>query len=202
MTKNQLIFSVMNVIRGQAPTQDSGKFVHPQDISLEIEKAYDTIVAQYMSNEDMKDSLELEYFSKTYDLKVQECAEGYCVELPATPMPLPKGVGFHLITPKDSLVFFNVVSKEEFVSIRNLELFCCSPKPFAYPDIADKKLYLQGNRPEYGLIEEITVSMVIKFDDYEGEDEINIPGGSFPLTQMILQQMGLRPTDNTNDDVR
>lgn len=202
MTKNQLIFSVMNVIRGQAPTQDSGKFVHPQDIALEIEKAYDTIVFQYMNDPNMKESVELEYFSKNYDLPVKKCAEGLCADLPATPMPLPKGMGFNLITPKNSLVFFNVLSKEEFVSIRNLEAYCCSPNPFAYSDIADKKLYLQGNHTEYDLIEEISVSMIIKFDDYNGDDQINTPGGNYPLTQMILEQMGIRPTDNTNDDGR
>lgn len=202
MTKEQLIFSVMNVVRGQAPTQDSGKFVHPQDIELEIEKAYETIVSNYMNDDNLAAKLELEYFSKSYDLTIKNNNGQPYVDLPATPLPIPGGGGFHLVTPKNSHVFVSIISKEEFTSFRNLEAFCCSPRPFAYPEISEKKLLLQGNRPEYDMLDEITVAMVSKFSDYEDSDEINVPGGSFPLTQMILQQMGLRPTDNTNDDGR
>lgn len=202
MTKDQLIFSVMNVIRGQAPTQDSGKFVHPQDISLEIEKAYETVVLNYMNNPEVSKDLELGYFTKTYNLLVKESDGQYYLDLPTTPLPLPGTTGFHLVVPKDGLANFNVISKEQFTGIRHLEALCCSPQPYAYPSIGGKKLYLQGNRPEYALMEEMSVSMVVGFEDYEGEDEIHTPGGTYPITSMILEQLGYRPTDNTNDDGR
>ena len=103
MTKDQLVFSVMNVIRGQAPTQDSGKFVHPQDVELILASAYETIVDNYMNDPTRMNDVELGYFTKTYTIPIKEEDGQLYGDLPAVPIPMPGTEGFHLVVPKGGL---------------------------------------------------------------------------------------------------
>jgi hypothetical protein len=51
-------------------------------------------------------------------------------------------------------------------------------------------------------MDKITIKLIPKFDEFEDDDDINSPGGDYSITQRIMQEMGLRPTDNTNDDAK
>lgn len=203
MTKEELIFSVKGVIEGQAPTQDGLKFVHPQEIEFEVAKAYEAAVIQFFGTPEMSEAYDLDYFSKTYTETMKETsAKELYLTLPANPIAVAGGLGIRMIKPKDSSVVMARISEAEFTNLRHLEAFCCSPTPFCYVDISGKRIVLQANRPEYSLMTDMTVKLIPKFNEFEDTDDINSPGGDYSITQMVLQLMGLRPTDNSNDDGR
>lgn len=203
MNKLQLIFSVKSEIQKQSPTQDGLKFVHSQDVEVEIAKAYEAAINQFFLTPELKDNYDLDYFSKTYEqtLKQTSSKELY-VDLPANPIAIPGGLGVRLVRPKDSHVLISRISEAEYMNLMNLEAFCCSPIPFCYVDIDGSKIVFQANRPEYKLMDKIIVKLLPKFTDFADSDEINTPGGDYNITQMVLQLMGFRPTDNTNDDAQ
>ncbi len=203
MRKDELIFSVKGVIEGQAATQDGLKFVHPQEIEFEIAKAYEAAVIQFFDAPEISNNYDLDYFSKTYSETLKEnSAKELYVTLPATPISLKGGLGIRVVKPKDSSVVIQRISESEFLNLRHLEAFCCSPVPFCYSDISGKRIVLQTNRTEYSLMTNITIKLIPKFEEFDDADDINSPGGDYSITQMVLQMMGLRPTDNTNDDGR
>lgn len=201
MNKIQLIFSIKQEIQKQAPTQDGIKFVHGQDIEIEIAKAYEAVVNQFFMSPDLKDNFDLDYFSKTYEGTVkQTSSKQLYVDLPTKPIALPGGLGVRMIRPKDSDVYIIRMSESEFINLKNLETFCCSPNPFCYIDNHGNRIVLQGNRPEYNLLDQLTIKLLPKFSGFNDEEEINTPGGDYQLSQMVMELMGIRPTDNTNDD--
>lgn len=203
MTKLELIFTVKALIEGQTPTQDSAKFSHPQLISKEIGKAYETMVIQFFNNPEMFSSYDLDYYSKSYNQTMKKDSAGTLyVDLPAKPLPLMYGLGVRLVKPKDSSVQINRITEAEFMALRELEAFCCSPVPFCYVDNSSGKIVLQANRKEYDIMTDITVKIIPKFDEFADTDEINSPLGDTALSQMVMQLMGIRPTDSTNDDVK
>lgn len=201
MRKDQLIFSVKQEIQKQSPTQDGLRAVHSQDVEFEIAKAYEAAVIEFFMNPDFKDSFDADYFSKTYE-KTTKGATGFelYVDLPASPIALPGGSGIRIVRPKDSYVAINRISESEFMNLRHLEAFACSPTPFCFSDISGKRIVLQGNRPEYKLLDTITIKLLPKFNEFDDSDDINTPGGDYNLTTAVLKIMGIRPTDNTNDD--
>ena len=203
MTKDELIFSVKGIIEGQASTQDGLKYVHPQEVEFEIAKAYEAAVIQFFGTPEISENYDLDYFSKTYTKTLKEnSAKELYIDLPATPVSVKGGLGIRVVKPKDSSVLIARISESEFMNLRHLEAFCCSPTPFCYSDISGKRIVLQTNRVEYRLMSDITVKLIPKFDEFDEFDDINSPGGDYSITQMVLQQMGLRPTDNTNDDLK
>jgi len=203
MTKEELVFSVKGVIEGQAATQDGLKFTHPQEIEFEIAKAYEAAVIQFFGTPEISDNYDLDYFSKTYTETLKETAgnELY-IDLPAMPVSVKGGLGIRTVKPKDSSVLIARISEAEFMNFRHLEAACCSPVPFCYADISGGRIVLQANRPEYSLMTDITVKIIPKFNEFDDDDDINSPGGDYSITQMVLQLIGLRPTDNINDDGR
>ena len=158
MTKSELIFSVMHTVRGQAATQDSAKFVHPQVVAKEIAKAYETAVIEFYNTPGASEEYDLSYFSKTYNETVKGTPNNLYVDLSASPIQLPGGNGIRMVKPKNSNVVVTRITESEFTGLRHLEAFCCSPTPFCYPDISAKKIVLQINRPEYNLLEELEVN--------------------------------------------
>jgi hypothetical protein len=203
MTKNELIFSVKGTIEAQAATQDGLKFTHPQEIEFEIAKAYEAAVIEFFATPEISDNYDLDYFSKSYTKTLQESTSGELyVELPVVPISVKGGMGIRVVKPKDSSVVIQRISESEFLNLRHLEAFCCSPVPFCYADISGNKIVLQANRTEYSMMTDITIKLLPKFNAFDDDDDINSPGGDYSITQMVLQLMGLRPTDNTNDDGR
>ena len=202
MKKIQLIFSVKQNIEGQAPTQDGLKYTHPQDIEIEIAKAYDSVVFEFFNNPQFTKNFDLDYFCKSYDEKLKESDNILYVSLPVNPIPLKAGLGLRSIKPKNSTVNIVRITEAEFVNLQDLEAFCCSPSPFCYVDYSNDRVVLQVNRSEYKLMEDISMKIIPRFTDLLDDDEVNTPGGDYPLTEMVMKTMGLRPTDNTNDDGR
>lgn len=204
MTKNQLIFTIMESIRGSAATDDSGKFVNPQDVAYQVEMAYNTAVINFFTDTQRIKGYDLDYFSKSYTkaLKEDKAANALYVDLPAQPIGLPRGQGIRSIRPENSYVQLVRVSESEWMSLRNLEAACCSPWPFCYPDLYNKRIMVQANRPEYKFMDNLVVKIIPKFSGYDKDDEINAPDGDYNIATAVLNIMGRRPTDNTSDDGR
>ena len=51
-------------------------------------------------------------------------------------------------------------------------------------------------------MKEVDVKVLPNFNDFDDDDDIQFPSGDVAAMQMILDIMGIRPTDNINDDVR
>ena len=203
MKKNQLIFSIMEVVRGQAATEDSGKYVHPQDVEYQISMAYEKAVIDFFANPDLAQNFDLDYFTRTYEETIKKDSAGRLyADLPASPIPVARAQGIKSISPKDSDVEIVRMSEAEWKTMQHLEAFCCSPFPFAYIDFYDKKIILQTNRAEYGLMDKLRIKIIPKFTEYEDTDEINVPSGDYSLVGMVLNIMNFRPTDSTNDDLK
>jgi len=204
MKKKELIFLVAEEVQRQAPTQDGLKAVHPQVIEREIATAYEQALTQFFLDPNVQTEFDLDYFSKTYETALIEnpTTKELYVVLPVKPMPLPNGMGIRLVKPKDSSVNIARISEAEFINLRSLEAFCCSPSPFCYSDISGGKIVFQVNRPEYKLMDAITVKIIPGFDSFGYDDEINIPGGAYQVSQLVMKNMGIRVSDNVNDDAK
>lgn len=202
MTKNELIFTIMEDVRASAATDDSGKFVNPQDMEYQIEMAYNTAVINFYTDQQRTRGYDLGYFSKTYVQAIKEDtkSDSLYIDLPAAPIGLPNGQGVVSVRPDNSWVQFVRVSESEWMSLRNLEAACCSPWPFCFPDLYNKRIYIQANRPEYKLIDDVVLKIIPKFSEFGKDDEINAPDGDYNIAAAVLNIMGRRVTDNSNDD--
>ena len=204
MKKSQLIFTIMEAVRGSAATDDSAKFVNPQDMAFQIEMAYSTAVINFFSDSQRLRDYDLDYFSKSYVSTVKEDVDAgvLYVDLPGQPIGLPGGQGIRSVRPKNSYVQLVRVSESEWMSLRNLEAASCSPWPFCFPDLYNKRIVVQSNRPEYKLMDELVVKIIPKFSEYGKDDEINSPDGDYNIAAAVLNILGRRPTDNSNDGGR
>lgn len=202
MKKIQLIETVADAVRGQAATEDSGKFIHFQDLEYELAMAYESAVISFFSTPGVARNFDTDYFAKSYTATVKDDSGQLYLDIPAQPIALPGAQGIRSLVPKNSYEQIVRVSEAEWLNLRNLEAACCSPWPFCYVDLYNRRINLQGNRSEYNLLDEIRVKLVPKFTGFDDDEEINTPGGDYSLTQMVLQVMGIRPTDNSNDDGR
>jgi len=120
--------------------------------------------------------------------------------LTATPIELKRNLGIRYVKPQYGDVSFVRSSENEVETIRDLDVFCCMKRAFYYLD--ELKIMIESGADEFELIERVNVSMIVSFDCFADTDEIEVPGGDNNVVQMVLQFMGIRPTDNTNDDVR
>jgi len=206
MTKEQLIFTIINELIGQHPTQDSSKRAHPQEIQFEVEKAYNTIVKQFFMDPKNANNADLAYFSKNYTATLNEINnDTYFTGLPVQPMALPNGMGVRLITPVVSGVSSDVnierITEGQWHNLKHLEAYCCGPM-YAYVDLDGDKVIFKYNRAEAKMVEQVVLKIIPVFASLEDDDIINSPIGDAAITEMVLSLMERRPTDNTNDDER
>lgn len=203
MTKNELIFTIADAVRGQTATGDSGKFVHPQDLAFEIAMAYEKTVIDFFNMPEFAGNYDLDYFTKSFEQTVKEdSAKELYIDLPVQPIALSGAQGVRSLRPKDGNTQIVRMSESAWMDMRNLESWSCSPWPFCYIDFYNKRIKLQGNRPEYKLLDKIVLKVIPKFSELGDDDEINSPAGDYSLTGMVMNIMQLRPTDNTNDGGR
>lgn len=201
MTKEELIASVQKLILKQNPTQDSLRSIHPEVISGEIAKAYNTMMKSYYANDIVLMNAELDFYAKKYTATIKKDSDGFFyVDLPVRTVELKDNLGIRSITPKGG-VFQIIRTKENSLeNIRHLPVYCCLKHAFYYID--GNRIVLDFPVAEFRLIEEVYVKLLPLFEEFADTDNIEFPGGEVPAMQMILQMIGIRPTDNINDDVR
>lgn len=201
MTKEELIASVQKLILKQNPTQDSLKSIHPEVISGEIAKAYNTMMKSYYANDMVLMNAELDFYAKKYTATIQKDSDGvYYVALPARPVELKDNLGIRSVTPKGGTVQFERTKENSLANIRHLPVYCCLKHAFYYID--GNRIVFDFPVAEHRLIDQVYVKLLPLFDEFADTDNIEFPGGEVPAMQMILQTMGFRQTDNINDEVK
>jgi hypothetical protein len=201
MLKQYLIDSVTELVLKQSPNQDSNKRVHPKIIEAEISKAYDSILKTYFAKEGSLFDVDSEYFCKSYQLALKKETSGrhYC-DLTVQPMFLRNNLGLRSIRPLDGDVSFVRTSENELETFRRTHAYQGSNSAFYY--LSGKKIIFDFHVLELGMADEVTVKLIPSFMDFADSDNIEFPYGEKDAMLMILQAMGFRPTDNTNDNVR
>jgi len=215
MRKDKLIESVRQAILKQEPTQDSIRTLHPSVVEAEVSKAYNTALKEfYYSDINLMDG-NLDAYSKRYELSVSD--ETYTdtsytnvtstrktgrrmATLPAVPVALKKNLGLRSIKPAYGNNAFVRSSENEVDSIRTLDVFCCTNKVFYYQ--LGNKIYMEAGADEFDLVDNIHVKLIVPFEELEDSDNVEFPMGEQRAMQMLLELIGIRPTDNVNDDVR
>lgn len=51
-------------------------------------------------------------------------------------------------------------------------------------------------------MDELIVKIIPKFSEFGKDDEINTPDGDYNIAAAVLNIIGRRVTDNSNDDIR
>lgn len=201
MQKQYLIDSVTELVIKQSPNQDSAKRAHPRIIEAEISKAYDSILKMYFAKEGSLFDVDSEYFCKSYQVALKKGTNGkfYC-DLTAQPMFLKNNLGLRSVRPLDGDVSFVRTSETELETFRKTHAYQGSNSAFYY--LSGKKIMFDFHILEQSLTDEVTVKIIPSFMDFNDSDNIEFPYGEKDAMLMILQIMGFRPSDNTNDNVR
>lgn len=200
MRKDELIASVQKLIVRQNPTQDSLKFAHPKVVEGEIAKAYRTLMVQYYSDDENLNNAELDFYAKKYRETIKVENGQFYIDLPVKPIDLRNGLGMRYVKPVGGYADFVRMKESELSTIRNLSMYCCMGKAFYYLD--GKRIVFDFPVPEHRLVKEVDIKVLPNFNDFDDDDDIQFPSGDVAAMQMILEIMGIRPTDNINDDVR
>lgn len=201
MRKDVLIESVRKAILKQHGNQDSLKHAHPQVVADEVEKAYDQLMKTfYASNVNLMNA-ELDYYSKKYveSVKVDDNGVRY-VDLPARPVALKNNLGLRYVRAKNGQHSFVRTNDMEIESLCELEIYKYSRKAFFYVD--GGRIVFRFPEKEYELIPEVEIKLLPLFSEFDDEDNIEFPTGGKAPTDMVLETLGFRITDNVNDDVR
>jgi hypothetical protein len=201
MRKDELIASVQKLILKQGVTQDSLKSVHPKVVEGEISKAYNTLMKSYYANDIVLMNAELDFFAKKYTKPVKKDSDGFFyVDLPARTIELKDNLGIRSLTPKGGKYQFVRTKENSLARIRKLPVYCCMKDAYFYID--GTRIVLDFPVAEYALVEEIYVKLLPLFEEFLDSDNIEFPGGDASAMQIVLQMMGIRLTDNVNDDQR
>jgi hypothetical protein len=147
-----------------------------------LEADFDYYAKKYNSNAVQTDSDDIRY-----------------IQLPAKVIDLPMGTGLVHARARGGKINFHRVTEAELDSIRNLEIYCCSGKVFYYKD--GDRIVLDSPINEFGLIESVDLKLVVPFSEFLDTDDIHLPTGDMVVSSMILELMGYKPTDNTNDNI-
>jgi hypothetical protein len=201
MEKAKLVELVRQEVVRQQPTLDSVEHTHPQAIEDEVERAYDALVKQYYANNKNMLEADFDYYAKKYNSNaVQSVSDDIrYIQLPAKVIDLPMGTGLVHARARGGKINFHRVTEAELDSIRNLEIYCCSGKVFYYKD--GDRIVLDSPINEFGLIESVDLKLVVPFSEFLDTDDIHLPTGDMVVSSMILELMGYKPTDNTNDNI-
>jgi hypothetical protein len=126
--------------------------------------------------------------------------------LPVQPIELKRNLGIRSVKPKSSIsgtvgdFSFIRTSETELELIKSLEIWCCSKKAFYYKD--GENLVLAYPVNEFKLVPKVVVKLLPSFADLAMDDNIEFPMGEVQATAQLLQLIGVRPTDNLNNDAR
>ena len=207
MEKGKLIESIRQEVLRQQPTLDSSSQAHFLTIEVEIAKAYNAALKEFYYADKNLENAEFDFYAKKYECDVTYANGVHYVILPVNPVELKRNLGIRSVKPKSAIsgmvgdFSFIRTSETELEVIRPLEVYCCSKKAFYYKD--GDKLILSYPVKEYSFIEKVIVKMLPLFSDFLNTDNIEFPMGEINATAVLLNLMGIRPTNNLNtNDVR
>lgn len=202
MIKGALIEVIQAAVLKQSPTQDSLKQAHPKDIEYLLSTAYSSMLKQYFADSRNLMAVDFDFYAKKYTLNVlSDTTTPYLryATLAAQPFELPSNLGVRSVRPAGGSFSFVRTTEDEVETYRNLEVFNTGQAYF-YKD--GPRLSFVYTSDKYKLISQVVVKLIPNFEDIAMTDNIEFPMGDSEAIKAILQLMGVRPTDNVNDDVR
>lgn len=203
MKKGALIELITGEIIKSAGTQDSLRQAHPKDIELQISRAYSAILKTYFSDSRNLMGSDMEAYCRRYTLPVnKDLADPSLryLSLPVSPIDLPGGMGIRSVRPAGGHYSLDRTTADEIELYRYLESFQ-SGYGFFYRD-GDRRVNMIFISDSLNLANNMSVKLVIQFEDYGMSDNIEFPMGDAEVSKLILTTMGFRPTDNINDDAK
>lgn len=201
MIKELLVSSVQKAILKQSPTQDSLKFAHPKVVEDEISKAYNQIMKTFYASNINLMNAELDFYAKKFKATLVKHEDGYnYINMPVRPVELKNNLGIRYVRPVTGKRSFVRTTEGELETLRELEVYCCSGDAYYFMD--GNMIVFDFPRKEYEIVSQVYIKMLPVFSDFEDSDNIEFPTGEKTPTDMVLETMGFRPTDNTNDDVK
>ena len=202
MIKGALIEAVQFEINKQGQTQDSLKQSHPLDISYQISLAYSSMLKQYFADARNLLTTDFDFYSKKYTLTISQDSNIPAlrfVTLTNTPFELPDGLGIRSVRPLGGSFSFIRTTEDAMETYRNLEVFQTGDGMFYQ---SGSMVFLVYTSAKMKLISSVVVKMIPHFEDLEMTDNIEFPMGEAEAIKTVLQLVGIRPTDNVNDDVK
>lgn len=203
MRKDILVASVQkDLIKQTSLTQDSQKFVHRKVVEAEIAKVYDQILKTFYASGANLINYDLDYYAKKFTSQpIQKDDDGFLyVTLPVRPVELRGNNGIRYVRGHSGQFSFVRTRDVEIEAIKNLEVYCMAKKAFYYID--GNRIVIDTPIPEFEIIESVDIKLLPLFTEFDDSDNIEFPTGGKQPTDMVLETMGFRPTDNINDDVR
>ena len=202
MIKGALIEAAKFEIDKQSGTQDSLKQSHPKDIEYQLSLAYSSMLKQYFADPRNLMAVDFDFYAKKYTLTISQDstipALRY-VTLTALPFELPDNLGVRSVRPLGGYFSFDRTTEESLETYRNLEVFSFTDALF-YKD--GSKLMLVYTKDKMKLISQVVVKLIPHFEDFLPTDNIEFPMGDAEAMKILLQLVGIRPTDSVNDDVK
>lgn len=202
MIKGALIEAIKFEVLKQSATQDSLKQAHPKDIEYQVSLAYSSLLKQFFADSRNLMATDFDFYAKKYTLAIATdtaIPSMRYVTLTALPFELQDGMGVRSVRPLGGSYSFDRTTEDAIETYRSLEAFGASDALY-YKD--GNKLMFVYNKDKMKMITQVVVKLIPHFEDFIMTDNIEFPMGEAEAAKTILQLMGIRPTDNVNDDVK
>lgn len=202
MIKGALIEAITADILKQSRTQDSLKQAHPKDIEYQVSLAYSSMLKQFYTDARNLMATDFDYYAKKYTLTIAsdtDIPSMRYVTLTALPFELQDGMGVRSVRPIGGVYSFDRTTEDAIETYRSLDALGSGDASY-YKD--GDKLMLIYARDKMKMITQVVVKLIPHFEDFLMTENIEFPMGEAEAVKVILQLMGIRPTDNTSDDVR
>ena len=190
MSKKELIELILDRLSGgDAPQEVRGRY-HPEIISKHIGMAYRTLVS-YTDN--------LDSYSKSYitSVSLDIEREQYYSDLTASIVILPENAGIKQISPvKDQATSFIPIGLASYPVFSELEVSKVDDVP---------AFSLEGSKVYYTWMKEditsVLMKLVVEFDEYDDDDDINILAGKEEnIFQIVVNNLMGKPLEDLKND--
>lgn len=200
MIKGALIEAIKFEVLKQSATQDSLKQAHPKDIEYQISMAYSSMLKEFYADSRNLMSADFDFYAKKYTLTIESditIPSMRYVTLTAIPFELQDGMGVRSVRPLGGSFSFDRTTEDAIETYRSLDAFKATDAMY-YKD--GNRLSLVYTKDKMKMITQVVVKLIPHFEDFANTDNIEFPMGEAEAAKVILQLMGIRPTDNVNDD--
>jgi hypothetical protein len=207
MTKAQLIELVKRNLQGGDGTPELRGRYHQREIELYISMAFDSLLNNRLNErQEYREELGLNNWkydglTKTYVVPILEdtVRDRRYSELPAHILSVVNNGGIRMICPvkEEQTQFFPRALTDTFL-MDGLDVGQLTG--MIYFNLERKNVYYSGDMD--CTWENVLMKLAIKFEEFEDDDDIDIPDGKdLEIFQTVVQLMNAkRPLDNVNDN--
>lgn len=208
MKKNQLIELVKrNLGGGDSPSELRGRY-HEREIELYLTLAFNSFLNRNatqkaeLASELGRDAWKFDALTKVYTLDILKDAtrNRYYSELPIHVLSISNNDGIRMVFPTQE-------EKSAFIPRRQLDTFLMDGldvnqlSGMIYYSLEGNKLWYSGDIDSCWT--SVMAKLVLEFNEFDDEDDINIPDGNdMQIVQMAIQMLQQKaPADIIDDSV-